>query len=99
MIGSGMLEWEPGYPKLDDLSRSCIAWNSLKIMNTKCDGSEDYHKSSVAKYYKGELNEPYDEALFLRGYLCEANTIHTTPAYNHAVIYIIVHIHNTNACK
>ena len=89
MIGTGKLEWESGYPKLDNVTRNCIAWKALKIMNTKCDASEDHYTPSAGDmkpyYDKSNKDQPFDNTLLQRGYLCETRAIHTIAAYGHQV--------------
>ena len=90
MMGSSKLEWKPGYPKNDDRYRTCIAWSGydgsrLKIMNTKCDSSEDESGSGPKTYYDGESGQPFDKTLLQRGYICETRAIHTIKAYNRQV--------------
>ena len=86
MIGSGKLEWQSGYPKLDNTNLSCIAWKALKIMNTKCDSSEDHYDSAMKPYYdRSNKSQPFDETLLQRGYLCETKAIHTISAYDRQV--------------
>ena len=87
LLGSGKLEWGTNYPLNDNVNRTCMAWTagsgSLKIMNTKCDSSED--KPGDVKYYDKNSGEDYDPALLLRGYICEARAIHTITAYDRQV--------------
>ena len=86
MIGPGKLEWKSGYPTLDNVTRSCIAWRGLKIMNTNCDSSEDHYKSTMKAYYdKSNKDQPLDNTLLQRGYLCETRAIHTIAAYDRQV--------------
>ena len=89
LIGSDKLDWKTGYPKTDDISRSCIAWSgqggSIKIMNTKCDATDDLTGSGPKPYYDKESGDAFDDTLLLRGYLCEARAIHTITAYDREV--------------
>ncbi len=90
MIVSNKLEWATNYPKNDDINRTCIAWsgqgNNLKIMNTKCDSSEDASNSGLKTYYDGKSGQKFDKTLLQRGYLCETKAIHTIAAYDRQVI-------------
>ena len=87
LLDSGKLEWESNYPVNDNVNRTCMAWSgasgSVKIMNTKCDISED--KPGDKKYYDKNSGEDLDTNLLLRGYLCEARAIHTITAYDRQV--------------
>ena len=89
MIDDNKLEWESGYPKTDDINRTCVAWSGynsrLKIRNTKCDSSEDESSSTSKAYYDKELGEVFDKNLLQRGYLCETKAIHTITAYDRQV--------------
>ena len=90
MIGPDKLEWETGYPKIDDTNQTCIAWSGygskITIRNTKCDSSEDQSSSGLKTYYDGQSDQPFDKSLLQRGYLCETRAIHTITAYDREVI-------------